>query len=90
MIRLSKACTKLTGTDGREKQSGCDVCNEFCVWTNVNSEVGSVLNRRQRRVLLRWLDRLGRRIVVFTDFIDDLQLGAKLLITPETNVVTTL
>jgi hypothetical protein len=39
-----------------------------------------------------WLrfDWLGGRLVVFTDFIDDLQLSAELLVTPETNVITTL
>src|SRR6185295_7725367 len=64
--------------------------------TDVNTccrEASTKGNTDKIRGLLWWLDWLrwrGRIVVVFPDFVNDLQLGAKLLIIAEAHVVATL
>jgi len=63
-------------------------CRQMCTLRLFGVLVSRQFIRRSA-ALLR-LDWFGWRIVVFTDFINDLQLGSELLITPETNVIATL
>lgn len=78
------------------KQSGFGFCRELCMSTDVDTvlTVGHRSTRIRERILLGRLDRFRgwrwRFVVFFTDFIDDLQLSAKLLITTKLDVVPAL
>lgn len=73
------------------KQSGWWICNEFCVSTDEDTRPQTVTRITQIGVNPISTDPRNLWLwIVFPDFVDDLQLRAKLLIAPETNVVATL